>query len=218
MTKKIFCFIFFFIITTTILAQDYLYKIQLTELNYHVRKGVKNRTSSYISIKLFYEDGNYSDLYLARLTRNSRGNNYFSDIVQTNKKPVSVQVKGFVNFRTGSDAHYDDTKPLNLCLNQYFEIDTKSPRMTNITFRINITPSLTLKSISTSGKNNSYLPIDSEILLVAKEGFDRDLYKFQYEHPIYGWRDFTSTEYISDWSSPHIIRTSAKKIFKEEEF
>lgn len=216
MTKKIFCFIFFFIITTTILAQDYLYKIQLTELNYHVRKGVKNRTSSYISIKLFYEDGNYSDLYLARLTRNSRGNNYFSDIVQTNKKPVSVQVKGFVNFRTGSDAHYDDTKPLNLCLNQYFEIDTKSPRMTNITFRINITPSLTLKSISTSGKNNSYLPIDSEILLVAKEGFDRDLYKFQYEHPIYGWRDFTSTEYISDWSSPHIIRTSAKKIFKEE--
>lgn len=216
MTKKIFYFILFFITTTTILAQDYLYKIQLTELNYHVRKGVKNRTSSYISIKLFYEDGNYSDLYLARLTRNSRGNNYFSDIVQTNKKPVSVQVKGFVNFRTGSDAHYDDTKPLNLCLNQYFEIDTKSPRMTNITFRINITPSLTLKSISTSGKSNSYLPIDSEILLVAKEGFDRDLYKFQYEHPIYGWRDFTSTEYINDWSSPHIIRTSAKKIFKEE--
>ena len=216
MTKKIFYFILFFITTTTILAQDYLYKIQLTELNYHVRKGVKNRTSSYISIKLFYEDGNYSDLYLARLTRNSRGNNYFSDIVQTNKKPVSVQVKGFVNFRTGSDAHYDDTKPLNLCPNQYFEIDTHSPRMTNITFRINVTPSLTLKSISTSGKSNSYLPIDSEILLVAKEGFDRNLYKFQYEHPIYGWRDFTSTEYISNWSSPHIIQTSAKKIFKEE--
>lgn len=193
-----------------------MYKIQLTELNYHVRKGVKNRTSSYISIKLFYEDGNYSDLYLARLTRNSRGNNYFSDIVQTNKKPVSVQVKGFVNFRTGSDAHYDDTKPLNLCPNQYFEIDTHSPRMTNITFKINVTPSLTLKSISTSGKSNSYLPIDSEILLVAKEGFDRNLYKFQYEHPIYGWRDFTSTEYISNWISPHIIRTSAKKIFKEE--
>ena len=215
MTKKVLYFILFFITTTTILAQDYLYNIELTNLSYDVRRKVKRKTSSYISIKIYYEGGS-KEIYRQELGYGSKENNLFLPPIRINKKPLSIHVKGFVNFKVGTDADYDDTKPLNLCPNQYFEIDTKSPRMTNITFRINVTPSLTLKSISTSGKSNSYLPIDSEILLVAKEGFDRNLYKFQYEHPIYGWRDFTSTEYISDWSSPHIIRTSAKKIFKEE--
>ncbi|ALC98255.1 hypothetical protein AM608_09880 [Capnocytophaga sp. oral taxon 323] len=205
----------FFITTTTILAQDYLYNIELTNLSYDVRRKVKRKTSSYISIKIYYEGGS-KEIYRQKLGYGSKENNLFLPPIRINKKPLSIHVKGFVNFKVGTDAHYEENIPLNLCPNQYFEIDTHSPRMTNITFRINVTPSLTLKSISTSGKSNSYLPIDSEILLVAKEGFDRNLYKFQYEHPIYGWRDFTSTEYISNWISPHIIRTSAKKIFKEE--
>jgi PKD domain containing protein len=215
MTKKVLYFILFFITTTTILAQDYLYNIELTNLSYDVRRKVKRKTSSYISIKIYYEGGS-KEIYRQKLGYGSKENNLFLPPIRINKKPLSIHVKGFVNFKVGTDAHYEENIPLNLCPNQYFEIDTHSPRMTNITFRINVTPSLTLKSISTSGKSNSYLPIDSEILLVAKEGFDRNLYKFQYEHPIYGWRDFTSTEYISNWISPHIIRTSAKKIFKEE--
>lgn len=215
MTKKVLYFILFFITTTTILAQDYLYNIELTNLSYDVRRKVKRKTSSYISIKIYYEGGS-EEIYRQKLGYGSKENNLFLPPIRINKKPLSIHVKGFVNFKVGTDAHYEENIPLNLCPNQYFEIDTHSPRMTNITFRINVTPSLTLKSISTSGKSNSYLPIDSEILLVAKEGFDRNLYKFQYEHPIYGWRDFTSTEYISNWISPHIIRTSAKKIFKEE--
>ena len=215
MTKKVLYFILFFITTTTILAQDYLYNIELTNLSYDVRRKVKRKTSSYISIKIYYEGGS-KEIYRQKLGYGSKENNLFLPPIRINKKPLSIHVKGFVNFKVGSDAYYEENIPLNLCPNQYFEIDTHSPRMTNITFRINVTPSLTLKSISTSGKSNSYLPIDSEILLVAKEGFDRNLYKFQYEHPIYGWRDFTSTEYISNWISPHIIRTSAKKIFKEE--
>ncbi len=131
-----------------IIAQE-KYKIQLYDLNYRINNGVKNNTSSNISITIKYEDGTQKILYKRDINNNGdqeiswKTNSFISFT-----KPISIECYAFVNFRTGTDAN--GTKKINLTNNtseQQFN-ESYSPRMTNIKFKYRVEPILEINNMS----------------------------------------------------------------------
>ncbi|WP_314334829.1 T9SS type A sorting domain-containing protein [Capnocytophaga sputigena] len=75
---------------------------------------------------------------------------------------------------------------------------------------------LPLHTLKTSDNNSAkFLPIETEIPLIGKEGFNPDLYEFRYREFGKDWKTLKESQYSrhSRYDYPHTIYTSASKIF-----
>ena len=117
------------------------YKVELYDLNYRVLKGVKNSTTSHVLLEIIYNN-NYRETAYFRWIK-ERGDEEQNRHVysrQINKIPISIRTKVFVNFRTGTDAGVDLYNNIKLCRENFYSVDTRSPRMSFINFRIKVKP------------------------------------------------------------------------------
>lgn len=138
------------------------YKFELYNLRFELREPVKNNTSSNVTLTLKYEDNSEEQIYYRSITEEEHDEwdwNLNPPIIRS-KKPVSIRVSGFVNFRSGTDANYDVTNGLTTCLLQNFSVASNSPRMSEITFKTRVTPVHTLVSLTDTGSTNTFLPSD----------------------------------------------------------
>lgn len=167
------------------------YKIELYGLNYSVNAGVKNNTSSHVTITVIYNDNSTEDLYFRPIANDGDNeNNWTLSPPQTSSKlPVTAHTEGFVNFRTGTDATYDQYDAINICNENNYNVDTHSPRMTWISYKMKVTPVHTLISLTDAGSSNSFLPSDDKVNLYARQGFDANLYHYQYSLDNVTWTD-----------------------------
>lgn len=165
------------------------YKIELTNLSYSVNAGVKNSTSSHVTITVFYDDNSSEDLYNRGIAQNGDNENNWllNPPVKSTKLPVKIRTEGFVNFRTGTDAGFDRTEIINICNQNIYDIDSNSPRMSHITFKLKTTPIHSLLSLTNSGNANTLLPSDEKVNFYAREGFAADLYNYQYSLDNVNW-------------------------------
>ncbi len=192
------------------------YKVELNNLRFEIKKAVKNSTSSNVTLTLIYEDNSTEELYYRNITEQEHDEwdwNLNPSLITT-KKPKAIRTSGFVHFRTGTDAHYDVTYNLNFCNKQGFTVGSNSPRMSDITFNIRITPIHNLKNEIINGLPNTYLPYDSKVKLLDLEGFSPELYHYQYNISDESgnimeanWQDIESSLY-----DKHILNVSGKDL------
>ena len=186
------------------------YKIELYGLNYSVNAGVKNNTSSHVTITVIYNDNSTEDLYFRPIANNGDNeNNWTLSPPQTSSKlPVTAHTEGFVNFRTGTDANYDQYDAINICNENNYNVDTHSPRMTWISYKMKVTPIHTLVSLTDAGATNTVLPSEDKINLYAKQGFAANLYHYQYSLDNVNWVDISLS-----LSNLNKLSVSAKDLF-----
>ncbi|OXG00770.1 putative secreted protein (Por secretion system target) [Flavobacterium araucananum] len=159
-------------------AQQQKYIIKISNLNYSINAGVKNRTSSNIRITVRYKDGSSSDAY-TRDIRNNGDKEANLDIAAFNRnsKPVSIECYAFVNFRTGTDANSTVSKSVDsFCPSGSFS-GSYSPRMSNITFTYKIDP---VFSVNRSDVVDDILPTHRKETIIATPGYDAYYYRWQY--------------------------------------
>ncbi|PRB04098.1 hypothetical protein CQ046_07685 [Chryseobacterium sp. MYb7] len=186
------------------------YKIELYGLNYSVNAGVKNNTSSHVTITVIYNDNSTEDLYFRPIANNGDNeNNWTLSPPQTSSKlPVTAHTEGFVNFRTGTDANYDQYDAINICNENNYNVDTHSPRMTWISYKMKVTPIHTLVSLTDAGATNTVLPSEDKINLYARQGFAANLYHYQYSLDNVNWVDISPS-----LSNLNKLSVSAKDLF-----
>ncbi|MDR6762072.1 hypothetical protein J2Y38_002283 [Flavobacterium sp. 2755] len=190
--KKIILFVFF-IFSTISFAQSYAIKVY--DLNYEIRAGVKNSTTSNIRITLYYENGTTEDIYKRNINNNGdRETNLlvFSNV--RNFRPVRIECFAFVNFRTGTDADSSVFKNVESgnCISGTFSGDY-SPRMTPVTFKYTVGPDL--KIIPNS---NTILTINDNIKITSQSGFMTDSYRWQYSTDSVNWIDMPQFNGLSE--------------------
>jgi hypothetical protein len=171
------------------------YKIELYGLTYSVNAGVKNSTSSHLLLEVVYNDGSREELYYRHLGENGDNeNNWGMYPPRTSSKlPVSIHTEGFVNFRTGTDASYDQYDVINICNQGDYNVDSHSPRMSWISFKMRATPIHTLVSLTDTNSINTFLPSDDKVDLYAKQGFAANLYHYQYSLDNVNWVNINSS-------------------------
>lgn len=113
------------------------YKIELYNLNYSVNAGVKNSTDSHVLLEVVYNDNSKGELYYRHIANNGDNENSWgmNPPRTSSKLPTSIHTEGFVNFRTGTDAEYDQYDALSICNEGNYNVDTHSPRMSWISFK-----------------------------------------------------------------------------------
>lgn len=186
------------------------YKFELYNLRFEIREPVKNNTSSNVTLTLKYEDNSEEQIYYRSITEEEHDEwdwNLNPPIIRS-KKPVSIRVSGFVNFRSGTDANYDVTNGLTTCPLQNFSVASNSPRMSEITFKTRVTPVHTLVSLTDTGSTNTFLPSDDKINLYARQGFASNLYGYQYSVDNINWTDINPS-----FSTLNKLSVSAKDLF-----
>lgn len=217
--KQILFFLIFCFCSLRFSAQD-LYNFELNNLHYVVKKGVKNTTKhSNVTIKIRFKNGEEKIIYRRPIrSRGDKEEGWRYPSFSVFSRPVTIQVSGFVNFRTGTDAEFNEALVIKSCGDQYFDIDSRSPRMSSVRFFIKITPLHTLASEKLRDTiSNTYLPIGTKVKLLAKEGFPSELYNYQYSKT----RTWNSTindyeyqwENLSQTSKSHILSVSAGDVF-----
>lgn len=170
------------------------YKVELNNLSYELTAGIKNGTDdTHVSVEIIYSDGSRESLYLRYFNDEDDdvyGWNLNPPLI-TSKKPVAVRSSGYVNFRTGTDAEFDQTNNVSYCNVMGLNINTNSPRMSALTYNLKITPVHTLISENLPGTSqpNTILPSDDKVNLYAKQGFDANLYHYQYSLDNVNWVD-----------------------------
>lgn len=186
------------------------YKIELYGLNYSVNAGVKNSTSSHVLLEVVYSDNSKEELYYRDIQNNGDNeNNWGMNPPRTSSKlPISIHTEGFVNFRTGTDAWYDQYDAINICNEGNYNVDTHTPRMSWISFKMKATPIHTLVSLTDAGSPNTFLPTDDKINLYAKQGFAANLYHYQYSLDNVTWVDINAS-----LSTLNKLSVSAKDLF-----
>lgn len=186
------------------------YKFELYNLRFEIKEPVKNNTSSNVTLTLKYEDNSEEQIYYRNITEEEHDEwdwNLNPPIIRF-KRPVSIRVSGFVNFRSGTDAAYDVTHSLTTCPLQNFSVPSNSPRMSEITFKTRVTPVHTLISVTGTGVANTFLPSDDKVNLYARQGFAVNLYTYQYSVDNINWVDINSS-----LSLLNKLSVSAKDIF-----
>lgn len=187
------------------------YKIELNNLSYELTAGIKNNTDdTHVSVEIVYSDGSRENLYLRYFNDQDDdvyGWNLNPPLV-TSKKPVAVRSSGYVNFRTGTDAEFDQTTTISFCNVMGMNINTNSPRMSALTYNLKITPIHTLVSLTDAGSTNTVLPSEDKINLYAKQGFDANLYHYQYSLDNVSWLDINPS-----LSNLNKLSVSAKDLF-----
>ncbi|RXM53209.1 MULTISPECIES: SprB repeat-containing protein [unclassified Chryseobacterium] len=185
------------------------YKIELYNLSYSVNAGVKNSTSSHVLIEVVYSDNSTEELYFRDIQNNGDNeNNWGMSPRIVSKRPSSIHTEGFVNFRTGTDAEYNQYDAVSICNQNDHNVDTHTPRMTWITYKTKITPVHTLISLTEAGATNTILPSEDKISLFAREGFDASLYNYQYSLDNINWVNVNSS-----LSTLNKLNVSAKDLF-----
>lgn len=188
------------------------YKIELYDLTFSVNAGVKNSTSSHLLIEAVYDDTTTEELYYRHLGNNGdKENNWIlSPPITSTKLPIKVHTEGFVNFRTGTDAHYDQYDAISMCSENSYNVSSNSPRMSSITYKVRVTPihTLTTEINSITGLVNTNLPSEDKVNLYAKQGFDSSLYNYQYSLDNVTWVDIDSSLYTLE-----TLSVSAKDLF-----
>lgn len=186
------------------------YKFELYNLRFEILEPVKNNTSSHVALTVRYEDNSEEEIYYRGISEEEHDEwdwNLNPPIIRS-KRPVSIRVSGFVNFRSGTDAHYDVTNNLASCPLQSFVVGSNSPRMSNITFKTRVTPVHTLISLTDTGSINTFLPSDDKINLYARQGFATNLYNYQYSTDNLTWVDINPS-----FSNLNKLSVSAKDLF-----
>lgn len=189
------------------------YKVELNNLSYELTAGIKNGTDdTYVSVEIIYSDGSRESLYLRYFNDEDDdvyGWNLNPSLI-TSKKPVAVRSSGYVNFRTGTDAEFDQTNNVSYCNVMGLNINTNSPRMSALTYNLKITPVHTLISENLPGTSqpNTNLPSDDKVNLYAKQGFAANLYHYQYSLDNVNWVDVDPSLYTLNKLS-----VSAKDLF-----
>lgn len=186
------------------------YKFELYNLRFEIREPVKNNTSSNVTLTLKYEDNSEEQIYYRSITEEEHDEwdwNLNPSIIRS-KKPVSIRVSGFVNFRSGTDANYDVANGLTTCPLQSFSVASNSSRMSEITFKTRVTPVHTLVSLTDTGSTNTFLPSDDKINLYARQGFASNLYGYQYSVDNINWTDINPS-----FSTLNKLSVSAKDLF-----
>ncbi|PWN59123.1 hypothetical protein C1634_020575 [Chryseobacterium viscerum] len=186
------------------------YKFELYNLRFEIKNPVKNSTSSNVTLTLKYEDNSEEQIYYRHISEEEHDEwdwNLNPPIIRS-KKPVSIRTTGFVHFRSGTDAWYDQTDGLNDCNLDNYDVDTHTPRMSHITFKTRITPVHTLISLTDTGTTNTFLPSDDKVNLYARQGFAANLYGYQYSVDNVNWVDINPA-----LSVLNKLSVSAKDIF-----
>ncbi|MCY0976640.1 SprB repeat-containing protein [Chryseobacterium wangxinyae] len=158
------------------------YKFELYNLRFELTDPVKNNTSSHVALTINYDDNSQEEIYYRGISEEEHDEwdwNLNPPIIRS-KRPVSIRVSGFVNFRSGTDASYNVTNNLTTCPLQSFSVPSNSPRMSAITFKTRVTPVHTLISVTATGAANTFLPSDDKVNVYAKQGFAANLYSYQY--------------------------------------
>ncbi|WGU67925.1 hypothetical protein QIU18_02825 [Capnocytophaga canimorsus] len=139
--KQILFFFIFCFCSLKFSAQD-LYNFELNNLHYVVKKGVKNTTKhSNVTIKILLENGEEKIIYRRPIrSRGDKEEGWRHPSFSVFSRPISIQVSGFVNFRTGTDARFNETLVIKPCGDQHFDIDSHSPRMSSVRFSIKSIP------------------------------------------------------------------------------
>lgn len=187
------------------------YKIELNNLSYELTAGIKNDSDdTHVSVEIVYSDGSRESLYLRYF--NDEDDDVFgwnlNPPLITSKKPVAVRSSGYVNFRTGTDAEFDQTTNISYCNVMGMNISTNSPRMSPLTYNLKITPIHTLVSLTDTGATNTVLPSEDKINLYAKQGFAANLYHYQYSLDNVNWVDIDPS-----LSNLNKLSVSAKDLF-----
>ena len=99
-----------------------MYKIELFNLRFEIKDPVKNSTTSNVTLTIRYEDNSEEQIYYRPISEEEHDEwnwNLTSPLIRI-KKPISIRTSGFVNFRSGTDAWYNESVELNNCnLNNY---------------------------------------------------------------------------------------------------
>jgi plastocyanin len=187
------------------------YKIELTNLSYELTAGIPNNSSNtFVSVEIVYSDGSKENLYLRYF--NDQDDDVFgwnlNPPLITNKKPVSVRSSGHVDFRTGTDANFDVYTNVSYCNTMGLNINTNSPRMSPLTYNLKITPIHAFTSLTDTGSVNTFLPSNDKVNLYARQGFDANLYRYQYSLDNVTWVDINAS-----LSTLNKLSVSAKDLF-----
>ncbi len=168
------------------------YKIELTNLTYDVRENTKNSTSSNVTITLIYEDNTTVELYYRHIGSHDKesGWNLIPPII-SDKKPKMVHTTGFVNFRTGTDALYNQYNTIDICTLNTYDVNTHTPRMSYISFDIKYTP--VLDGALTNPADKAFPTEDPIIIGSNYTDFSAAVYNWQFSLDLINWYSFPST-------------------------
>ena len=165
------------------------YNVELTNLSFRVIDGVKNNTTSHLLIELVMADNSKRQLYFRHLGESGDNENdwWLNPPMTVSQLPVAVRSSGFVNFRSGTDADYDQTNGISICNVNGISVPSGTPRMTSITFNVKFTPILSLSS------NSTLLPDNDKITLNATAGFPSNVYNWEYSLNGWEWDPFPAS-------------------------
>ena len=201
MMRKTIFFIFLFIINSSHSQTNPSYQINFNNLSYRINAGVKNNTSSNINIILYYADGTNEQLYFRPIANEGDTEQGWSipPFIRT-KKPTSISCHVFVNFRTGSDANDTRWRTLTYpCPNLNF-LEGYSPRMTPVTFNLEVEPVLNIISTSLD------LPVEDKIIINSTTGYLSQDYNWQYSLDLNNWLD------LSQYNGNNSINIDARDV------
>lgn len=206
MKKYLFCLLLVGFSVISSVADGQSYMVDLTGLTFDVNAGVKNSTDSHLLIELVFQDNSTRQLYYRHLGSSGDNENGWSlsPSITVSELPVSIHVEGFVNFRTGTDASYDSYLPVNICQSNAYDVSSGTPRMSNITFNVKVSPILSLTSAGINGLPNSLLPDNDKVGLAATAGFPASVYNWEYSLDGYAWSSFPAATNSSGQSAMNI--------------
>jgi hypothetical protein len=137
MTKYL---IILFFLTAAYTTKAQTYTVDLFDLTYKVIEVVKNGTNSHLTIDLVLENGNVISLYSRDLrAKDDQENGWrLNTTLTVSSLPVRLRTYGYVNFRSGTDADYDQYDDVGISSVNDIYVSTHSPRMTAITCKLTI--------------------------------------------------------------------------------
>lgn len=176
-----------FLLTAAFSTKAQTYKVELFDLTFKLTEGVKNNTTSHLRIELVYADGTRRQLYFRDLGEEGDQENgwYLDPAPVVSKLPVQVHTEGFVNFRSGTDAWYDEYTDISLCSVNDLYVNDHSPRMDGIYYKVKVTPQLSILNSSVT-----MLPDNDKVTLRATAGFPASVYNWYYSLDGSSWDPF----------------------------
>lgn len=194
------------------------YRIEFTNFYAALSRNIQNGSDdSQIHVYVYYEDGSRDEVFYKHLFNDDNNNpTYnFSNIYVTNKKPVGVRYNIFINWISQS-SHTEVNegnffRTTNICtpiyVEEYFSNSHFNPPFK---YDLRFLPVHTLISEVVPGttQQNTLLPSDDKINLFAKQGFDANLYHYQYSLDNVAWTDINPS-----LSTLNKLSVSAKDLF-----
>ena len=168
-------FILFLVMTAFSAEAQIKYTVIFKDLWFKVKENVENDTESHLRIELIFDDGTTYKLYYRDLDESQdQEQGWALPAFELPRMPKEIHTEGFVNFRSGTDAHYDEKGPLWVCDEITYYVDSHSPRMEQIGFNITIIPHVSIEY------SNPLLPDNDKITLSATQGYTSSVYNWEF--------------------------------------